>query len=82
MYYKPFYDCKNRSSLLVIQSLQMKIIRKEMQKCFQHHKLRKIIFVYHESFFEYDYFTCGLYYKTFRIVIYDRNDSTIVEPVL
>ncbi len=25
---------------------------------------------------------CGLYYKTFRIVIYDRNDSTIVEPVL
>ncbi len=26
--------------------------------------------------------TCGLYYKTFRIVIYDRNDSTIVEPVL
>ena len=24
----------------------------------------------------------GLYYKTFRIVIYDRNDSTIVEPVL
>ncbi len=26
--------------------------------------------------------TCGLYYKTFRIVIYDGNDSTIVEPVL
>ena len=26
--------------------------------------------------------TCGLYYKTFGIVIYDRNDSTIVEPVL
>jgi hypothetical protein len=25
---------------------------------------------------------CGLYYKTFRIVIYDRNDSTIVDPVL
>jgi hypothetical protein len=25
---------------------------------------------------------CGLYYKTFRIVIYNRNDSTIVEPVL
>ncbi len=24
----------------------------------------------------------GLYYKSFRIVIYDRNDSTIVEPVL
>jgi hypothetical protein len=24
----------------------------------------------------------GLYYKTFRIVIYDGNDSTIVEPVL
>ncbi len=24
----------------------------------------------------------GLYYKTFRIVIYNRNDSTIVEPVL
>jgi hypothetical protein len=24
----------------------------------------------------------GLYYKTFRIVIDDRNDSTIVEPVL
>ncbi len=26
--------------------------------------------------------SCGLYYKSFRIVIYDRNDSTIVEPVL
>jgi len=26
--------------------------------------------------------TSGLYYKTFRIVIYDCNDSTIVEPVL
>jgi hypothetical protein len=26
--------------------------------------------------------TSGLYYKTFRIVIYDPNDSTIVEPVL
>jgi hypothetical protein len=26
--------------------------------------------------------TCGLYYKTFTIVIYDPNDSTIVEPVL
>jgi hypothetical protein len=26
--------------------------------------------------------TSGLYYKTFRIVIYDHNDSTIVEPVL
>ncbi len=26
--------------------------------------------------------TCGQYYKTFRIVIYDSNDSTIVEPVL
>ncbi len=26
--------------------------------------------------------TSGLYYNTFRIVIYDRNDSTIVEPVL
>jgi hypothetical protein len=25
---------------------------------------------------------CGLYYKTFRIVIYDHNDSTIVDPVL
>jgi hypothetical protein len=24
----------------------------------------------------------GPYYKSFRIVIYDRNDSTIVEPVL
>ncbi len=24
----------------------------------------------------------GLYYKSFRIVIYDRNYSTIVEPVL
>ena len=30
----------------------------------------------------YNIVTCGLYYKTFRIVIYDRNDSTIVEPVL
>ncbi len=26
--------------------------------------------------------TSGLYYKTFRIVIYNRNDSTIVDPVL
>ncbi len=25
---------------------------------------------------------CGLYNKNFRIVIYDRNDTTIVEPVL
>ncbi len=24
----------------------------------------------------------GLYYKSFTIVIYDRNDSMIVEPVL
>jgi hypothetical protein len=27
-------------------------------------------------------YICGLYYKSFRIVIYDHNDSTIVEPVL
>jgi hypothetical protein len=28
--------------------------------------------------------TCvsGLYYKSFTIVIYDHNDSTIVEPIL
>jgi hypothetical protein len=26
--------------------------------------------------------TCGLYYKSFTIVIYDRNDSTIIEPLL
>ena len=26
--------------------------------------------------------SCGLYYKGFRIVIYDRNDSAIIEPVL
>jgi hypothetical protein len=26
--------------------------------------------------------TSGLYYKTFRIVIYNCNDSMIVEPVL
>ncbi len=24
----------------------------------------------------------GLYYKTFRIIIYDCNDGTIVQPVL
>jgi hypothetical protein len=24
----------------------------------------------------------GLYYKSFTIIIYDRNDSTIVEPLL
>jgi hypothetical protein len=24
---------------------------------------------------------CGLYYKRFMIVIYDRNDSVIIEPV-
>jgi hypothetical protein len=30
----------------------------------------------------YHYATSGLYYKTFRIVIYDRNDSMIVDPVL
>ncbi len=24
----------------------------------------------------------GLYYKSFTIIIYDRNDSMIVEPVL
>ncbi len=32
--------------------------------------------------FLFDAATSGLYYKTFRIVIYDHNDSTIVEPVL
>ncbi len=26
--------------------------------------------------------SCGLYYKSFTIVIYSRNDSTIIEPVL
>jgi hypothetical protein len=26
--------------------------------------------------------TSGLYYKSFTIIIYDRNDSTIVEPLL
>jgi hypothetical protein len=26
--------------------------------------------------------TCGRYYKSFRIKIYNRNDSTIIEPVL
>ncbi len=25
---------------------------------------------------------CGLFYKSFVTVIYDRNDSTIVEPLL
>jgi hypothetical protein len=25
---------------------------------------------------------CGLYYKSFTIVIYDLNDSTIIEPLL
>ncbi len=25
---------------------------------------------------------CGLYYKILRIVIYNRNDTMIVEPVL
>ncbi len=34
--------------------------------------------LWHESIWS----ICGLYYKTFRIVIYDRNDSTIIEPVL
>ncbi len=33
-----------------------------------------------KMFYEID--PCGLYYKTFRIIIYDHNDSTIVEPVL
>jgi hypothetical protein len=27
-------------------------------------------------------YTSGLYYESFRIIIYDRNDSTIVELVL
>jgi hypothetical protein len=26
--------------------------------------------------------TCGMYYKSFAMVMYDRNDSTIVEPLL
>ncbi len=26
--------------------------------------------------------TYGLYFKSFTIVIYDRNDNTIIEPVL
>jgi hypothetical protein len=33
-----------------------------------------------KKFYEID--SSGLYYKTFRIVIYDRNDSMIVDPVL
>jgi hypothetical protein len=28
------------------------------------------------------YFTSGLYYKSFTLKIYDRNDSTIIEPLL
>jgi hypothetical protein len=30
----------------------------------------------------YDIDPSGLYYKSFTIVIYDRNDSTIVEQLL
>ncbi len=26
--------------------------------------------------------TCGLYYKSFTIIIYNRNDSVIVRPVM
>jgi hypothetical protein len=26
--------------------------------------------------------TCGLYYKSFTLIIYDGNDSKIVEPLL
>jgi hypothetical protein len=33
-----------------------------------------------EKFYGID--TCGLYYKSFKNVIYDRNDSMIVEPLL
>jgi len=29
-----------------------------------------------------DKLICGLYYKSFTIVIHDRNDSTIIEPLL
>ncbi len=27
-------------------------------------------------------YSCALYYKSFTILIYNRNDSTIIEPVL
>ncbi len=33
-----------------------------------------------KKFYEID--SSVLYYKTFMIIIYDRNDSTIVDPVL
>ncbi len=30
----------------------------------------------------YDIDPSGLYYKSFAIIIYDRDDSTIIEPLL
>jgi len=30
----------------------------------------------------YNIFSSGLYYKSYTIIIYNHNDSTIVEPVL
>ncbi len=48
-------------------------------KIFKVREVKRInYFVENES----SWLSSGLYYKTFRIVIYDRNDSTIVEPVL
>ncbi len=40
-------------------------------------KMEKILGLSYRTFY-----TCGLYYKSFTILIYDRNDSTIVWPVL
>ncbi len=42
----------------------------------------KILFFFSNPLWKLPKDQSGLYYKSFRIVIYDRNDSTIVVPVL
>ncbi len=44
--------------------------------------LTRFLLVIYDRIKFYNFQSCGLYFKTFRIVIYDRNDSTIVDPVL
>jgi hypothetical protein len=44
---------------------------------------KQIVIIFHQDFVaSIRTKTSGLYYKCFMIVIYDCNDSTIVEPLL
>jgi hypothetical protein len=43
---------------------------------------RRVKVYFHMRLNELNIEACGLYYKSFMIVIYDHNDSTIIEPIL